>query len=347
MITIGYPKDISELNHLIQLYEKIMNETCVLETEVDQVNFISYAIISNIIIIIGFIFNVLSLVIIYRSQISGATLTYLYTLGYSNLCVMITATPLIQHFWSEHCRVYPEAFYEAYLEFTVTNFSITLSIYAVLWLTIERYISVCHPILFRKVHKRKVAYISILLSVIIAISTNFLESFASTIVSCKVGCEWQVVENSDVTESTMWQVYSIASQVLARFLPGTFMVILNIAILIRYSKVIRKRQELRRSSSVVNSTTKLTETSGLSSEDSRLMASCLILSIWFLITTFPAGVLSVLKTDSSINETEAFKIFRTVTNNMELFNFATNLFAVCLFSQQLSDSLRDIFISCF
>jgi hypothetical protein len=133
---------------------------------VEQIKFVAYSVIAYLIVGIGMLGNLLSLVVLTRPNLKGVMYVYLLGLAVSNLCVLITAVPALfnmsaEGFASEN---YSTAFYQAHLELRVINSFMASSVYIIICMTVNRYISIYRPTHFQRIHTFKNASIHISLS---------------------------------------------------------------------------------------------------------------------------------------------------------------------------------------
>ena len=134
---------------------------------VAYINFVAYGIVANIIVTIGIIGNILNLIVLTRPKLKGVMYVYLLGLAVSNLMVLIIAVPaLMDVAGTIHSRSYTTAYFQAHLELPLLNSVMASSIYIIICMTVNRYISIYKPTHFQRIHTFKNAYIAILFSFI-------------------------------------------------------------------------------------------------------------------------------------------------------------------------------------
>ena len=92
---------------------------------------------------------------------------YMYLLGLamSNLCVLVTAIPALQDIsHGLKGKSYAVAFYQAHLKVPIVNSFMASSVYIIIFMTINRYISIYKPTDFQRLHTSQNAKIHITLS---------------------------------------------------------------------------------------------------------------------------------------------------------------------------------------
>ena len=92
---------------------------------------------------------------------------YMYLLGLamSNLCVLVTAIPALQDIsHGLNGTTYAIAFYKAHLKVPIVNSFMASSVYIIIFMTINRYISIYKPTDFQRLHTSQNAKIHITLS---------------------------------------------------------------------------------------------------------------------------------------------------------------------------------------
>ena len=82
---------------------------------------------------------------------------------------MVCVIPMAVRLSESHGRSYYAAFFHAHIELAATNSFMAASIFNVVCLTVDRYISVCLPTKFRSVHTRRNAHLAVAGSYLLAV----------------------------------------------------------------------------------------------------------------------------------------------------------------------------------
>ena len=192
---------------------------------VQQIKFVAYSLVAYLVVGVGMVGNLLSLVVLTRPNLKGVMYVYLLGLAVSNLCVLITAIPAlydISEGFSSHN--YATAFYQAHLKLPLINSCMASSVYIIIFMTINRYISIYRPTHFQRLHTAKNARIHISLSFLAGTLLHVPLCFQSSVVDGPVG--FTAVENRRVSGGLLFKLYLVSSEILLRQ-PGH--IILHIA----------------------------------------------------------------------------------------------------------------------
>ena len=132
---------------------------------VQSIKWVAYSLVAYLIVGVGIMGNLLSLVVLTRPNLKGVMYVYLLGLAVSNLCVLITAVPALfdisAGIGGGH---YTTAFFQAHLKLPLINSFMASSVYIIIFMTVNRYISIYKPTDFQRLHTLKNARLSISLS---------------------------------------------------------------------------------------------------------------------------------------------------------------------------------------
>ena len=229
------------------------SDTAGRNTTVLQIKFVAYSVIANIVVAVGIVGNILNLVVLTRPNLKGVMYVYLLGLAVSNLCVLLTAVPALYDIAKGlgDSGDYTTAFYQAHLELPLINTFMASSVYIIICMTVNRYISIYRPTHFQRIHTHKNAKISIAASFLGGIVLHIPLCFQNTVVCRRLaegedsGCHWKSVENELNRESFLFRAYLVVSEILLRFGPIITLAILNALIIYRFQKIAKKRQRLK------------------------------------------------------------------------------------------------------
>jgi hypothetical protein len=281
--------------------EEEEDETDPTESTVLQIKFVAYSVIAYIIVGVGIVGNLLNLVVLTRPNLKGVMYVYLLGLAVSNLCVLLSAVPALFDIAGgglAGAGAYPTAFYQAHLELPLINAFMASSVYIIICMTVNRYISIYRPTQFQRVHTHKNARISIAASFLggivlhiplcfqnrvdpydctitnktTVISTGTTSSFSlravlhfydeiesnndsasnhslknttTTMTTSVISCQWRSDENFLVSETYLFKIYLIVSEILLRVGPILILGVLNALIISKFTKIAKKRHALK------------------------------------------------------------------------------------------------------
>ena len=193
----------------------------------------------------------------------GVMYVYLLGLAVSNLCVMISAVPALVDI-SEGLGggEFSTAFFTAHLMFPLINSFMASSVYIIICMTVNRYISIYKPTDFQRLHTLKNARVSISLSFFFGIIFHIPLCFQNKVeLSClgpaenetsftatnssQEPCVWKSNENFLVSENYVFKCYLWVSETFLRVGPIVTLAILNILIIHKFLKIARRRQSLK------------------------------------------------------------------------------------------------------
>ena len=212
------------------------------------INYIAYDIIANIIVGIGIFSNILNLIVLTRPKLKGVMYVYLLGLAVSNLCVLVTAIPALTFASGKKgSQSYSTAFFVAHFEIPMLNSFMAASVYIIICMTVNRYISIYHPTHFQRIHTFKNAYIAIAASFAGGVLLHIPLTFYQKIEECPEHrkCLYEAKPNKVVTDHQLYDMYTFISEALLRFAPIITLTILNILIIVRFNRIARKREVLK------------------------------------------------------------------------------------------------------
>jgi len=248
--------------------------------KVQSIKWIAYSLVAYLIVCVGIMGNLLSLVVLTRPNLKGVMYVYLLGLAVSNLCVLLTAVPALYDISSGlgggH---YTTAFFQAHLKLPLINSFMASSVYIIIFMTVNRYISIYKPTDFQRLHTLKNARLSISLSFFFGIIFHIPLCFQNKVTTiCEVTsdstiddddisladdnhdnisedntnnstreqiCAWKSDENFFVSETMAFKAYLVISEIFLRVGPIIILAILNILIIHKFLKIAQKRQSLK------------------------------------------------------------------------------------------------------
>ena len=217
---------------------------------VDIIKFIAYAVVANLVVGVGLVGNLLNLVVLTRPNLKGVMYVYLLGLAVSNLLVLISALPGLYDISSGlKDGSYTTAFYQAHMKLPIINSFMASSVYIIICMTVNRYISIYKPTHFQRIHTHKNARISIIASFVGGTLIHIPLCFFQEVV-CQNGgsvedCDHWVAQETGIEQTWLGKVYLYTSETVLRFGPIVILGILNSMIIYKFQKIAKKRQRLK------------------------------------------------------------------------------------------------------
>merc|ERR1719219_2320516 len=145
---------------------------------------------------------------------------------------------------------YTTAFFQAHLMLPLINSFMASSVYIIICMTVNRYISIYKPTDFQRLHTQKNARVSISLSFFFGIIFHIPLCFQNKVVKyCGspesnstvelvngTKCIWKADENFQVSENYVFKIYIFISETFLRVGPIVTLAILNILIIHKFLK---------------------------------------------------------------------------------------------------------------
>uniref|UniRef100_A0A0N5CGG8 G_PROTEIN_RECEP_F1_2 domain-containing protein n=1 Tax=Strongyloides papillosus TaxID=174720 RepID=A0A0N5CGG8_STREA len=323
--------------------------------ELAKVDYISHGVIMPIVLVIGFINQCMNVATL--SKLPSPGFLYLKASAIADILSIVALIPFVlRHMHVHYCYSYFAMFYHAHLELPIANSLITTSALCIVSMTIDRYLSICHPItFFNNVESRrrikntiKCLYIIGIFVYIPSCWQNYVhgESMENINITsrnriddyCKLDIEYRGIIymkrlNEELNSSAIFTGYLFAREIISRIGPILILVLLNLLMTKSLSKFhqrnLDRRRSFRRSSN---------------SERNRISVLLFITSATFVICNLPASLLSVFKgrlTDQSIG----YQIFRASCNLIQSTSYLYNFYLYTLCSGEYRETLLKI-ITC-
>lgn len=318
---------------------------------------VAYEWILPIVIAVGLIGNILNLIVLSRPFLKGATKVYLTCLAITDLCVMLTAIPMIfrlsRHFF--HQKTYASAFFHAHLELLLSLTFITASIFIVVSLTVDRYLSICLPKTFRNVHTTKNAKLVVLGAYLGSILLNFPISFLKNVCLEKNHVsgvkQWDYHENIDISRTGYFKMYLTILELVTRFTPICVVTILNILIVRKFRKLARIRRQLQpKAIFLLKDGTEINSEQTVHAKNKRIEERRFITLLratvgLYLVTMTPPAFLPFLYTEERESDF-GLQLYRALANILETANCALNFYVYCLCSRDFRAAFAKMFMCC-
>lgn len=311
-----------------------------------------YSAVIPVIASIGFVLNGFCTFAAIRSTLNSVTLSYLLSLTISNTGLMIVAVPWLLYKSADplKCMTFSAAFYHAHLELPFMNTLATFSLYVLVCTSVERYFSVCHPAIFRRIHKRSVAQTSLLVSLLMALAVNAVLFLNRQQVVCDDCWTTQVAE--EITKSQGWIAYICCLQVFTRFLPCLLLIVLNVRMIIKLRRIIRKRGDMTTnavSTSVLNTPNnsqlnlsvnmvKKKASPLLPTHDEKRLMRLLSGAVCLLAVCIMTAGVGALFSEEQLE-------FQAIANTLELLNYSSISLVFCMCNNDIRRWMR-LIVTC-
>ncbi|XP_015606849.1 probable G-protein coupled receptor B0563.6 [Cephus cinctus] len=316
------------------------NDSILEDPRTAAVRRISYGIVMPIICCLGIIGNVLNLVVLTRRNMRGTA--YIYMRGYSAaallailFCIPFSLRVLI-HKETGRWSNWTQAFYHAHFELFLGNGCLGVGVMMLLALTVERYVSVCHP----GQHTRPLCGPPHLTVVLIPLATFlvYLPSiFRGEITTCLLTPAgpliYQKRDNIFFMHSLFYQVYKVVLEIVFKVAPTILLAGFNLRIMIVYRRSCERRRRMTLSRTVSSD-----EDPRTFAEERRLVLLLGSTSILFLVCVSPMVILNVTLSESNLS-LYPYQVFRALANLLEVINYSITFYIYCLFSEDFRNTL--------
>lgn len=192
---------------------------------------------------------------------------------------------------------YPQAFYHAHLELFLGNGCLGVGVLMLLALTLERYVSVCHP-----GHARPILGSPRRAVLLIPLATFLMylpNSFRSQVTLCRLHLSGPPIyrrqDVQEITNAPLYSVYTVILEMVFKVIPTILLAALNLRILLVYRQSCerRRRMTLSRTASGEEDPRKF-------AEERRLVLLLGSTSILFLVCVSPMVILNVTLSEDNL-----------------------------------------------
>ncbi|ALC49580.1 CG33639 [Drosophila busckii] len=296
----------------------------------------SYGIFLPIICTLGIIGNILNLLVLTRRNMSGPAYVYMRAALLAIAFAIPFAIRMLVHKDSGKWENFGPAFYTTHLELYLGNGCLGVGVMMLLVLTIERYVSVCHP-----GATRPVVGPPGLVVLIICLATFILyipSIFRGELVKCSLSSSDVFMyvrrDNFAYQHSLFYSVYKVMLEVVFKLIPTVVIAGLNVRIMIVYRGTCKRRRQM-----VLNRLNN--EDSRQFAEERRLFLLLGSTSILFLLCVSPMAILH-MTIAAEVLPSFPFQVFRALANLLELINYSITFYIYCLFSEDFRSTLARI-----
>lgn len=318
----------------------------------DDLYLYTYGVAIPFIASLGIIGNIVSTSVLWINShyFSSPSYVYLRWLTVADLLVMIFSIPLsITRVVGDEFSIKIIAIYSAHLSLYLINSLLSTSNLLVLCLTIERFLSICHP---RSVNPKLgiggyrfnalivvgITVYSFLLQVPEIFSKTVEEVEPETSVNSTVGVTeiaYKVTHNTSLYDSG-WYTFAWAwfRETTVKVIPILVIGVLNPLILRKYNRQKRVRNSMSSSQSGEGQVNYRNER--------RLTVLLGGACVTFLVCTTPSAIVTIMYTEETAKHF-GFQVFMSVANCLELTNNALNFYVYTIASSDFRHQLRKVF----
>uniref|UniRef100_A0A915C0N8 G-protein coupled receptors family 1 profile domain-containing protein n=1 Tax=Parascaris univalens TaxID=6257 RepID=A0A915C0N8_PARUN len=290
-----------------------------------KVNFVAHVILLPTVLCIGLVNQCLNVVTL--SQIPSSSFTYLKASAIADILSIIALIPFIVRHAGLHDQCSRTAMlFHAHIELPLVNALMCAGALCIVAMTIDRYLSICHPIKFFKsaVSRYNIhATITILfvLSFIVFVPSGW-QKMTREVIDANNQTIWRIERNVELNNTSAFRIYLMFRECLAKIGPIVILVVLNFSIMRSLHKIGAKRRSIR----------------GRPNGTTRVSILLFITSTTFVICTLPASILSLFM-DHFNNKSLHMQIFRAVANLLQATSYLYNFYLYALCSSEYRQAL--------
>uniref|UniRef100_A0A336L6J6 CSON004033 protein n=1 Tax=Culicoides sonorensis TaxID=179676 RepID=A0A336L6J6_CULSO len=229
------------------------------------------------------------------------------------------------------------AFYSTHLELFLGNACLGVGVIMLLVLTVERYVSVCHPSYMRPVMgpPRLTVILIPLTTFIIYLPSVFRNELVTCVLLSDRTTIYQKRDNVEFLETLFYSVYKVILEIVFKLAPTVLIAGLNLRIMIVYRRTCEKRRRMTLCRISVNNKD---DDPRKFAEERRLILLLGSTSLLFLICVSPMAILHVTLSEENLSKF-SYQVFRAMVNLLELINYSITFYIYCLFSEDFRNTL--------
>ncbi|PNF29835.1 hypothetical protein B7P43_G09547 [Cryptotermes secundus] len=224
------------------------------------------------------------------------------------------------------------------MELFLGNACLGVGVMMLLALTVERYVSVCHPGSSQPLMGPPRLIVSLIppLTFLLYLPNVFRNELRPCFASPDGPLFYQREDNKRFLNSVFYSVYKVVLEVVFKVGPTVLLAALNMRIMIVYRRSCerRRRMTLCRTSS--------DEDPRKFAEERRLILLLGSTSILFLVCVSPMVILNVTLSETNLS-LYSYQVFRAVANLLEVTNYSMTFYIYCLFSEDFRNTLLRTF----
>ncbi|KAJ8927943.1 hypothetical protein NQ314_019576, partial [Rhamnusium bicolor] len=227
------------------------------------------------------------------------------------------------------------AFYFAHLELFLGNGCLGIGVMMLLALTLERYVSVCHPGHARPILGSPRRAVALIPTCTFVLYIPII--FRSQIKTCRLLPDgiviYQRMEDTVYVDHPLYSIYKVLLEFIFKVIPVILLAALNLRILIVYRRSCEKRRKM-----TLSRKTSGEEDPRKFAEERRLVLLLGSTSILFLVCVTPMVILNVTLSEDNLTK-YPYQVFRAIANLLEVTNYSITFYIYCLFSEDFRNTL--------
>lgn len=202
-------------------------------------------------------------------------------------------------------------------------------------LTLERYVSVCHPGHARPIlgsPRRAVLFIP-LATFLMYLPATLRSEVTVCILQFKGSTIYRKQEVQEVITAPLFNIYTVVLELVFKVIPTILLAALNLRILLVYRRSCERRRRM-----TLSRTASGDEDPRKFAEERRLVLLLGSTSILFLVCVSPMVILNVTLSDDNL-KLYPYQVFRALANLLEITNYSITFYIYCLFSEDFRNTL--------
>ncbi|CAJ0572756.1 unnamed protein product, partial [Mesorhabditis spiculigera] len=301
-----------------------------------EVEYLAHVVAMPIVLTVGMVNQCLNIFTLLH--LPSTAFLYLKASAVADILSILSFIPfLLRHADMHDNRSYPAMFYHAHLELPIINALIAASALCIVAMTVDRYLSVCHPITFFNSSESKKRTMVVIGSLYLTAFVVFFPSIWQKVVredDTRLHT-YSLERNTSVEQMKIFQFYLFFRELISRWGPIVILVILNAAMIRKLRKLDRKtlRRSIRQRSN----------NSGRSPREDRSRISVLLLvtATTFVICNLPASFLSIFIVSLPKNST-FWQVFRALSNLLQTTSYLYNFYLYALCSSEYREAFKKL-----
>ncbi|CAB3401009.1 unnamed protein product [Caenorhabditis bovis] len=307
-----------------------------------HVDYIAHVIVMPIVLSVGMMNQCLNVCTLLH--LPAGCFMYLKASAIADILSIISFVPFLVRNAELHDQTwYFGMMYHAHIELPLINALIAASAMNIVAMTVDRYLSVCHPIKFFHTNESKFRSIMIILSLYLTSILIYVPSIWQKKVVPQYSKElerniWVIERNNEYEEMHYFKVYLFIREAVCRWGPVIVLVVLNTAMIRKLRKLEERQSKWGRSSRIGRGGRMSGRSNRSASTDrGRISTLLLVTSTTFVICNLPASFLSIFirLVDNSL----FWQIFRSIANLLQVTSYLYNFYLYALCSSEYREAL--------
>ncbi|CAJ0962324.1 unnamed protein product, partial [Mesorhabditis belari] len=309
------------------------------------VEYIAHVVVMPIVLTIGMVNQCLNIFTLLH--LPSTAFLYLKASAVADILSILSFIPfLIRHAGLHNQYSHLAMYYHAHLELPIINALIAASALCIVAMTIDRYLSVCHPITFFNSSDSKKRTLAVIAGLYLTAFIVFFPSIWQKDLKEKREdytnrLYWVLERNSVIERSPTFQFYLYFREFVSRWGPILILVVLNAAMIRKLRKLDKKtlRRSIRQRSCNLGRSPR--------EDRSRISVLLLVTATTFVICNLPASFLSMFISNSIIKieidpKTVFWQSFRALSNLLQTTSYLYNFYLYALCSSEYREAFRKL-----